>query len=182
MRLTAFALLAVGMSTVHATEAYLSSLSQNPSISSKIILNSMYARKIVRARPGGRATTGWARVNRTQTDPKTISDSIYFDNFEDFLNENDVLEVFEITSTLGRFTSDSPARVFPRPSSNRAPDFVCERDPSSAMSSVRMTSSIAQTRPGRRKLQEKPSFSVAQTPGEALVLPKGPASVCMPAV
>ena len=37
MRLTAFALLAVGMSTVHATEAYLFSPCQNPSISSKII-------------------------------------------------------------------------------------------------------------------------------------------------
>ena len=35
-------------------------------------------------------------------------DSIYFDDFEAFLSENDLLEHFGITSTLGRFTSDSP--------------------------------------------------------------------------
>ena len=35
-------------------------------------------------------------------------DSIYFDDFDDFLTENDHFEHFEITSTLGRFTCDSP--------------------------------------------------------------------------
>ncbi len=35
-------------------------------------------------------------------------DSIYFGDFEAFLSENDLLEHFGITSTLGRFMSDSP--------------------------------------------------------------------------
>ena len=35
-------------------------------------------------------------------------DPIYLDDFEAFLTENDHLEHFEITSTLGRFTCDSP--------------------------------------------------------------------------
>ena len=41
-----------------------------------------------------------------------FSNSIYLCDFEAFLDENGLLEDFGITSTLGRFTSDSPAEGY----------------------------------------------------------------------